>query len=68
MRWLRGLLGTLRARLFGAGEVIPVEGGPVGIVACTHPAKALTACTYQLGPWGWGWYYRCRQCLAWFGC
>jgi hypothetical protein len=42
-------------------------------VNAVHPQKALTACTYQLGPKGrrerkWGWFFRCRACLGWFAC
>lgn len=67
MRWLRGLLGTVRARLFGLSDPLPV--GPLAISQCLHPQKAWTACTYQLGPYGYyGWFMRCRMCLRWFAC
>ena len=68
MRWLRGLYGTLRVHLFGLGDPV-APGEQQGISGCVHPQKAITACTYQVGPYGyWGWYCRCRQCLAWFAC
>lgn len=67
MSWLRGWWGTLRARL-SKTRVLVAEGRS-SLLACTHPAKALTACTYQLGPKGkYGWFYRCRACLGWFAC
>jgi hypothetical protein len=68
MRFLRGLYGTLRVLLFGLGEPV-APGEQQGITPCVHPQKAITACTYQVGPYGYkGWYCRCRMCLAWFSC
>lgn len=68
MRWLRGWFGTLRVRLTGARDQV-APGDARSMTACVHPAKALTACTYQLGPKGkYGWFYRCRACLGWFAC
>jgi len=68
MRALRGWVGWLYCRLFGLGEMV-APGNAQGMYQCLHPQKAWTACTYQLGPYGyWSWYMRCRQCGGWFSC
>ena len=68
MRWLRGLYGTLRLR--ANRKRIPVAPGPTrSMTGCYHPQYAITACTYQVGPYGrWGWFCRCKLCGAWFAC
>jgi len=68
MHWLRGLYGTLRALLRGHGDPV-APGEQQGVSSCVHPQYAITACTYQIGPYGkWGWFCRCRLCGAWFAC